>query len=89
MTLQTSRLREYAANPGAFRTDLIVDVNGQPRRFGDVIESWQAADFAALDQALMRCNGRHFDATGPARAYLERPEVTVKRPTLPFWRHGC
>ena len=61
----------YAANPAAFRADLVVDVDGVARRFGDVMDSWQAEDFDALDAALMRCNGRS-EADARTRAYLER-----------------
>jgi len=37
----------YAADPAAFRSDLTVDVDGTARRFGDVMDPWQRADFAA------------------------------------------
>jgi phage terminase large subunit-like protein len=74
----------YATDPAAFRSDLTVDVDGIARRFGDVMDPWQRADFAALDPALMRCNGRSSTsgASAPSasasdtppkmRAYLER-----------------
>lgn len=62
----------YAADPAAFRADLVVDVDGVPRKLGDVQDPWQAKDFAALDPALQRCNGRCPTAEGPSRAYLER-----------------
>jgi len=61
----------YAANPSSFRADLIVDVDGVARRFGDVQDDWQRDDFAAVDPGLMRCNGRS-DKPGLMRAYLER-----------------
>jgi hypothetical protein len=32
--ITTKRFNEYAADPAAFRADLIVDVNGEPMRFG-------------------------------------------------------
>ena len=63
----------YAADPVAFRADLIVDVDGVARRFGDVQDDWQKADFAALDPALKKCNGRSStDEPTRMRAYLER-----------------
>ena len=62
---------KYAAAPVAFRADLIVDVDGVARRFGDVQDDWQKADFAALDPALMKCNGRS-NSPAKMRAYLER-----------------
>jgi hypothetical protein len=61
----------YASDPSAFRADLAVDVDGVVRRFGDVMDDWQRADFAALDPALMRCNGRS-NSGAKMRAYLER-----------------
>jgi len=64
-------IAKYAADPAAFRADLIVDVDGVPRCFGDVMDPWQRQDFAALDPALMRCNGSS-DAPARMRAYLER-----------------
>lgn len=61
----------YAANPAAFRQDLLIDVDGKARRFGDVMDPWQRDDFALLDPALMRCNGRS-DNPAKSRIYLER-----------------
>ena len=74
---------KYAQDPAAFRDDLIVDVDGLAKRFGTVMDPWQKADFAALDPALMRCNGRTDSSRVsqvpeesappvPMRAYLER-----------------
>ena len=51
----------YASDPAAFRADLIVDVDGTARRFGDVMDPWQREDFLALDD------------TQYLHAYLERP----------------
>ena len=56
--IDTKTYAKYAADPAAFRADLIVDVDGVARRFGDVMDPWQRDDFAALDPALMRCAGR-------------------------------
>jgi len=63
---------KYATDPAAFRDSLTVDVSGTARRFGDVQDPWQRADFASIDPALKRCAGRSIE---PARkfAYLERP----------------
>jgi hypothetical protein len=63
---------KYAADPAAFRADLLVDVDGSVRRFGEVMDDWQRSDFAAIDPALMKCNGRS-DADARMRAFLERP----------------
>jgi hypothetical protein len=62
----------YASDPAKFRADLLVDVDGVARRFGDVMDPWQRDDFAAIDPGLQRCNGRKPDAEGLSRAYLER-----------------
>lgn len=71
----------YAADPSAFRDDLIVDVDGLPHKLGDVMDPWQASDFAALDPALMRCAGRS-DVDAQMRAYLERPRGHSKTTDL-------
>jgi len=63
---------KYAADPAAFRADLLIDVDGVVRRFGDVMDPWQRTDFTALDPALQRCAGRS-NADTRMRAYLERP----------------
>jgi hypothetical protein len=70
--IDTKTYQRYAADPAAFRADLLVDVDGVTRRFGDVMDPWQAADFTNLDPALIRCNGRKSDAEARMRAYLER-----------------
>ncbi len=64
--------QRYATDPAAFRNELLIDVDGVVRRFGDVMDPWQAHDFAAMDAALMRCVGRSATDTGKTRAYLER-----------------
>lgn len=63
--------QEYAANPIAFRNDLLVEVDGLVKRFGDVQDDWQRSDFADLDPALLRCTGQ-LTKDCQSRAYLER-----------------
>lgn len=70
--ISQTKFTRYAADPAAFRNDLIIDADGVARKFGDVMESWQRIDFAALDPALKRCNGRASE-DAIMRAYLERP----------------
>lgn len=62
---------KFAQSPAEFRNALIVDVDGEPKRFGDVMDDWQREDFAALDPGLKKCNGRS-KAKALTRAYLER-----------------
>jgi hypothetical protein len=62
----------YASDPAAFRNDLLVDVSGNVRKFGDVMDDWQKDDFASLDPALLRCAGRS-NEPAKTRAYYERP----------------
>lgn len=73
-TIDSRTFAGYAADPAAFRADLIIDADGSPARFGDVMEPWQKADFAALDPALRACNGRAVRGGPPPlmRHYLER-----------------
>ena len=47
--IDSKTYQRYAADPAAFRADLIVDVDGVARKFGTVMDGWQRADFAALD----------------------------------------
>jgi len=79
--ISTKLFQKYANDPAAFREALTVDVDGIARRFGEVMDPWQRADFAALDPALMRAAGR---STEPAkmRAYLERPRGHSKTTDL-------
>jgi phage terminase large subunit-like protein len=63
---------QYSADPAAFRADLWVEVDGVPRRFGEVQDPWQAEDFAACDPGWQRCIGRPIEGA-KLRAYLERP----------------
>ena len=69
--INQATFQQYATNPAAFRADLLVDVSGNVRRFGDVEDPWQRDDFAASDPALMQCNGRS-DQPAKMRVYLER-----------------
>lgn len=66
-----TKLIEYGRSPSAFRQDLAVDVDGTVRRFGDVQDPWQRADFTALDPALLRVAGTS-RKSAPMRAWWER-----------------
>ena len=79
--INANTYQRYATDPSAFRADLLVDVDGVARRFGDVMDSWQQQDFALLDPALMRCTGRS-DQSAQMRAYLERPRGHSKTTDL-------
>ena len=79
--ISKEKYARYAADPATFREDLIVDVDGVARRFGDVQDDWQRADFASLDPALLRCTGRS-DSDAKMRAYLERPRGHSKTTDL-------
>ncbi|MCH8047425.1 MAG: hypothetical protein IID44_27315 [Planctomycetes bacterium] len=64
---------EYSNDPAAFRAALIVDCDGTPTKFGNIMDDWQKADFASLDPALRRCAGLTKDKEPcRMRAYLER-----------------
>jgi phage terminase large subunit-like protein len=71
--LSPEKFSLYAASPAAFRDDLIVEVDGQPVRFGDRMASFQKADFGNCDGGFMRCAGIPVEGTPSMRAYLERP----------------
>ena len=53
-----SRLHTLASDPAAFRDALVIDCDGMPRPFRDVIEPWQRADFEALDPGLRAVVGQ-------------------------------
>lgn len=92
--INSQTFARYAADPAAFRADLLVDVDGNVRRFGDVLDPWQKLDFDALDPALMLCAGCAPAAPKLAkgkkakaqpvktRAYLERPRGHSKTTDL-------
>lgn len=79
--IDTKTFQRYAANPSTFRADLVVDVDGVARRFGDCMDPWQRDDFTAIDPALMRCAGRS-TVDCRMRAYLERPRGHSKTTDL-------
>ena len=68
--IDSKTFNRYAADPAAF-ADLVVDVDGTPCRFGDVMDPWQRSDFAAVDPALKLCSGRSGEPA-KMRVYLER-----------------
>ncbi len=67
----TADLRRLQADPALFRRALRIDCDGKPRRLAEVLDDWQADDFAALDPAWQRAVGQRVEA-GCNRAYLER-----------------
>lgn len=71
MNIELAQLIRYRDNPAEFRDDLLIDVDGIVRRFGDVQDDWQRTDFAALDPGMMRSAGLT-DEPAKMRAYLER-----------------
>jgi phage terminase large subunit-like protein len=71
--LSPERIPLYFASPAAFRDDLIVEIDGQPFRFGDRMAEFQKSDFAACDSGWLRCVGAPIEGTPRMRAYFERP----------------
>lgn len=59
-------------SPATFRSALLVDTDSGPRKLADVLDPWQAQDFAALDPAWRRVVGHDVTPT-VQRAWLERP----------------
>jgi phage terminase large subunit-like protein len=72
MNIELAQLIRYRDNPAEFRDDLLIDVDGVVRRFGDVMDPWQRDDFAALDPGMMRCTGHSVETTAKMRFYGER-----------------
>jgi hypothetical protein len=64
---------EYRSNPAAFRRYLYVEVSGTVKRLGQIVEDWQAADFAAIDPGLKLSAGLLENSDSILkRVYLER-----------------
>lgn len=81
MTISPATFQRYATDPEAFRRDLLIDVDGSVRKFGDVQDDWQRSDFLSLDPALLRVTGRSND-DAKMRAFLERPRGHSKTQDL-------
>lgn len=64
-------LARMQQSPIAFRENLLVDCNGEPKPLSSVIDEWQGRDFIRTDQAWLRLCG-NTRTMGPSRAYLER-----------------
>jgi phage terminase large subunit-like protein len=79
--IEQQKLAKYASDPATFRADLIVDGGNGLARLGEIIEPWQAADFAATDPGWMHCTGRP-QPGARQRAYLERPRGHSKTSDL-------
>lgn len=79
--ISPKQFAKYSNDPAAFRSSLTVDVDCIACKFGDVQDDWQRADYAALDPAMMLCNGRS-TAEAKVRAYLERPRGHSKTTDL-------
>jgi len=68
------RIQQYATDPAAFRDDLIIDADAGPVRWADIMDDWQAADFAALDAGWQRTAHGGEPVEGEAmRSWRERP----------------
>src|SRR5262249_29615734 len=65
-----TKLREFAADPAAFRVNLLIDADGRLAPFRP--DAWQDADFRALDAGWRRVVGQSVHG-GYSRGYLERP----------------
>jgi len=74
-------LQLFANNPEAFRNELLVDVDGTAKQFGEVMDDWQRKDFKSLDPGLLSCIGRNKESA-KMRAYLERPRGHSKTTDL-------
>lgn len=72
------KYNEYANNPAVFRADLMIDVSGSVKRYGDVADDWQKRDSLAVDPGLLRCIGRSENPNAIMRSYWERPRGHAK-----------
>ncbi|RMF24678.1 MAG: hypothetical protein D6760_02805 [Deltaproteobacteria bacterium] len=81
-SFEMSSLRKFASDPAAFRDALRIDADGRAVAFGEIIEPWQQADFAALDPAWQAVAGRADIEPPHRRAWLERPRGHAKTSDL-------
>ena len=65
-------VEKMRTEPAEFRRHVLVDVNGRPRRFADVMKPWQRRDFEALDPAWQRAIGLDVPEPQYNRALLLR-----------------
>ncbi len=80
-------LKRLQNDPAAFRSALLIDADGRPRRLGALLDDWQRADFAALDPGWQQVVGQQTD--GPLRGWLERPRGHSKTLDLAVMAAWC
>lgn len=79
MAPKSVNLPEVVASPEAFRNALVVDTDAGPRRLGEILDDFQRADFAALDDAWKRIARRgKWNPQSPKLGYLERHRGAAK-----------
>jgi phage terminase large subunit-like protein len=81
-------LKQLQHSPSAFRSALLIDADGLPKRLGDVLDPWQAKDFQALDSGWRKVAGLGGDG-GVQRAYLERGRGASKTTDLAVQSAWC
>jgi len=69
------QLRRLQSSPAAFRSAIVIDSDTGPKRLANVVEPWQAADFAAMDGGWQVCVGQKPAAATKVyqRGFLCRP----------------
>lgn len=65
-------LLQLQSDPAAFRQALLIDTDAGPRPLAEVMDDWQAADFAALDPGWRRAAGQDVQDEFKLRAWVER-----------------
>ncbi len=66
-------ISRLAISPLEFRNELVIDSDAGSFRLADLVERWQAADFAAIDPALMDLAGIAQAPPVIRRIWMERP----------------
>ena len=72
MVSERGKLEQLMADPAAFREALLVDADGEPKRFGPNLDDWQREDFEAIDSGLRRVVGQPVE-NPTLRAMFIRP----------------
>src|SRR3990170_4971237 len=71
------QVAEFSRSPAAFRQWLTIDTGHTPRAYSAVADSWQEADFAALDAGWLRAVGREAEG-GRGRGHSKTCALSIR-----------
>src|SRR3989304_5762779 len=89
MGMATMKLIELQRDPKDFREALVLDTDSGPRPFAEVIDPWQASDFAALDNGWRKAAGQNVVGDCYSRGWLERGRGHAKSSDVMVMASWC